>query len=76
MEAAASAVEEAAADFKGVFFMSKKAITILTVIACVLAVAAVVIGLYFKLESIYRSLLMAPAAILIVIAFFFSTKVK
>jgi hypothetical protein len=56
--------------------MSKKAITILTVIACVLAVAAVVIGLYFKLESIYRSLLMAPAAILIVIAFFFSTKVK
>ena len=46
------------------------------VIACVLAVAAVVIGLYFQLESIYRSLLMAPAAILIVIAFFFSTKVK
>ena len=56
--------------------MSKKAITILTIIACVLAVAAVVIGLYFQLESIYRSLLMAPAAILIVIAFFFSTKVK
>ena len=56
--------------------MSKKAITILTVIGCVLAVAAVVIGLYFQLESIYRSLLMAPAAILIVIAFFFSTKVK
>ena len=56
--------------------MSKKTITILTVIACVLAVAAVVIGLVFSLDRLYRSLLMAPAAILIVVAFFFSTKVK
>ena len=56
--------------------MSKKAITVITIIACVLAVAAVIIGLVFNLESVYRSLLMAPAAILIVIAFIASTKTK
>ncbi len=56
--------------------MNKKTITVLTILACVLAVAAVVIGLVFNVQGLYRSLLMAPAAILIIIAFFFSTKVK
>ena len=73
--AAAFQAAAAAVDFRGVF-MNKKSIITLTVIAVILAVIGYALGYFLELEQLYRSLIMAPAAILIVIAFFFSTKVK
>ena len=54
--------------------MNKKTITILTVISVVLAIAAYITGSLLNLERIYRSLIMAPSAILIIISFAFATK--
>ncbi len=54
--------------------MNKKTIIVLTVIAVVLAVVGYALGYFLKLEQLCRSLVMAPAAILIIIAFIFSTK--
>lgn len=54
--------------------MNKKTITILTVISVVLAIAAYITGNLLNLERIYRSLIMAPSAILIIISFAFATK--
>lgn len=54
--------------------MNKKTIIALTVIAVILAVVGYCVGYFLDLEQLYRSLIMSPAAIVIIIAFIFSTK--